>query len=263
MGGDSRTYFKMAVDLPENRKIAAVGGDAAWLHVCAIAYASRNLTDGLVPQAIVPRLSDRRQPLKLAKALVDHDLWHAPGHGCKRCPQPGSGEYIIHDYLEHQRTSDEVHEARAAMGQGGSLGNHKRWHIGRGRTDPGCPHCSPPQSGGDRVPDTGGESGTRSGAGRASIAESVSESDRSFTYLGNQSADRSDRVPDDPIDPVLIKIVQTLYDCTDRAIDLEWAGKVRETITGGRLVANPVAYVERAIRSEPDPVGRFLERSNP
>jgi hypothetical protein len=250
----------MAVDLPENRKIAAVGGDAAWLHVCAIAYASRNLTDGLVPQALVPRLSDRKQPLKLAKLLLAHDLWHEPGHDCKRCPQPRAGEYIIHDYLEHQRAAEEVNEARSAMGKGGSYGNHKRWHLARDRFDPECQHClrdSHTQSGSDRVPDKWGDSGTRSGSRRPSIAESESES--FFTSLSDQPADRSDDPTDDP---VLIKIIETLYECTDRVVALDWARKVRETIIGGRLVTNPVEYVERAIRSEPDPRTRFLERES-
>ena len=261
MAADSRTYFRMAVDLPENRKIAAVGGDAGWLHVCAIAYASRNLTDGLVPQALVPRLSDRKQPLKLAKLLLSHDLWHEPGHACKRCPQPGTGEYIIHDYLEHQRSAEEAQESRTAMGQGGTLGNHKRWHVARGRIDPDCPYCTPPESGTrsgvDQDPDREGDSGTRSGSHRASIAESESEGeiDKSFTSLGDQSADRSDRVPDDPI---LIMIIQTLYAQTDCVVSADWAVKVRNNILTGQPVANPVAYVKAVIEREPDPRTRFL-----
>lgn len=259
MGGDSRTYFRMADDLPENRKIITVGGDAAWLHVCAMAYASRNLTDGFFPQGMVPRLSDRKQPLKLARLLLANDLWHGPGHDCKRCPQPSPGDYVIHDYLVHQRSAEEAHEARTAMGKGGSLGNHKRWHVGRGRIDPDCPLCPHPEpptrSGGDRVPDREGESPTRSGSDRVSIAESESEIDRSITSLSDQSADRSDRVPDDPI---LIMIIQTLYDRTDRVVGAEWAAKVRDRILAGQPVANPFAYVKAAIEREPDPKTRFL-----
>jgi hypothetical protein len=119
---DRGTYIKMSDSLPEHRKIAAAGGDAAWLHICALAYCSRNRTDGLVPQGFVPRLSDRRQPMRLAAKLIEVDLWHGPGHECKKCPDCPAGEYLIHDYLEHQRSAAriaEVSERRASAGREG------------------------------------------------------------------------------------------------------------------------------------------------
>lgn len=118
------TYIKLNDALPEHRKIVAAGGDASWLHVCGLAYASRNLSDGRIPIGMVPRLSDRQDPMKLAERLCDVRLWHAAGHTCDRCPQPDVDEYIIHDYLEHQRSADhvaEIKKKRAAAGrQGGS-----------------------------------------------------------------------------------------------------------------------------------------------
>lgn len=138
---DRGTYIKMSDSLPEHRKIAAAGGDAAWLHVCALAYASRNLTDGFIPEAIVPRLSDRRQPAKLAAKLCAVDLWHAPGHDCKRCPPSPAGEYVIHDYLEHQRSAArvaEVSERRAESGRrGGSRPKAKPKQVASDLLD-GC-----------------------------------------------------------------------------------------------------------------------------
>jgi hypothetical protein len=122
---DRGTYIKMSDSLPEHRKIVAAGGDAAWLHVCALAYASRNLTDGFIPEDFVPRLSDRKQPAKLAAKLVDVWLWHATGHECKRCPQPQPGEYVIHDYLEHQRSAARVAEVSAARASAGRTGGTK------------------------------------------------------------------------------------------------------------------------------------------
>jgi hypothetical protein len=138
---DRGTYIKMSDSLPEHRKIAAVGGDAAWLHICALAYASRNLTDGFIPQNIVPRLTDRRQPMKLAARLCDACLWHAAGHDCKRCPQPPSGEYVIHDYLIHQRSAARVAEVsgkRAEAGRtGGTRSKPKPKQVASDLLDPG------------------------------------------------------------------------------------------------------------------------------
>lgn len=140
---DRGTYIKMSDSLPEHRKIVAAGGDAAWLHVCALAYASRNLTDGFIPAPMVPRLSDRKQPMKLAARLVDVELWHAPGHPCKRCPQPAPDTYVIHDYLVHQRSADRVAEvsaARASAGQkGGSKSRPRGKQNGSNLLDPGLP----------------------------------------------------------------------------------------------------------------------------
>jgi hypothetical protein len=138
---DRGTYIKMSDSLPEHRKIVAAGGDAAWLHVCALAYASRNLTDGFIPSAYLPQLSDRRQPAKLAAKLCEVCLWHAPGHDCKRCPQPPAGEYVIHDYLEHQRSAARVAEVsgkRAAAGRtGGSKSKPKAKQVASSLLDEG------------------------------------------------------------------------------------------------------------------------------
>lgn len=120
------TYIKVNDALPEHRKIVAAGGDAAWLHVCALAYSSRNLTDGRIPAGVVPRLSDRKQPAKLAKKLTEVRLWHAAGHDCKRCPQPSSDEYVIHDYLIHQRSAEHVEAIKKKRAEAGRQGGSKK-----------------------------------------------------------------------------------------------------------------------------------------
>jgi hypothetical protein len=128
------TYIKVNDALPEHRKIVAVGGDAAWLHICAIAYCSRNLTDGRIPMGVVPRLSDRKRPEKLAARLAEVRLWHTAGHDCDRCPQPGPDEYLIHDYLNHQRSAahiESIKEKRAIAGRAG--GTKKAANGGGGK----------------------------------------------------------------------------------------------------------------------------------
>ena len=140
---DRGTYIKMSDSLPEHRKIVAAGGDAAWLHVCALAYASRNLTDGFIPAGVVPRLSDRKQAAKLARKLTEVELWHEPGHECKRCPQPPAETYVIHDYLIHQRSAArvaEVGEKRSAAGRlGGTKSKPKPKQVASGLLDGGLP----------------------------------------------------------------------------------------------------------------------------
>ena len=137
--------------MTENLKILRAGGDAAWLWTCSIFWSFRGGTDGIVPARHVPQLSDRKQPIRLAGVLVREDLWHEPGHGCDRCPQPLPGNYVIHDYPYHQGSVNGARAVREAKGAGGAFGNHQRWHTARGVTDPDCKHCVASIAGGSHM----------------------------------------------------------------------------------------------------------------
>lgn len=100
---------------PANRKVEALSDPTFRLHVSAIFWCARNLTDGWVPQndldMAAPRTS--RSPEKLVhQQLVPRGLWHPPGHGCKDCVDPPDG-WIIHDYLEFQPSKAQVEKERA------------------------------------------------------------------------------------------------------------------------------------------------------
>lgn len=138
---DEGPFIKMSVGTPRHPKIVAAGGDAAWLWYCALDWCAEYKTNGLIPVRMVPQLSDRRRPDRLARVLIDNDLWHEPGHQCKRCAQPLPGYYVAHDYLEHQRSAEQIAAALAAKEEGAAHGNHVRWHAARGRTDPDCRYC--------------------------------------------------------------------------------------------------------------------------
>lgn len=123
---DERTYIKVHDGMPEHPKIGRVGGDAAWLNVCAIAYCSRNTTDGHFPISVVPRLSDRKTPVKLAEKLVAAGVWHDRVRTCGACPTAAADEYVIHDYLEHQRSAAQIEELRQKRRASGSKGGRAR-----------------------------------------------------------------------------------------------------------------------------------------
>ncbi|MGP4114629.1 hypothetical protein ACTWP5_27435 [Streptomyces sp. 4N509B] len=119
---DKRTYVKVHDGLPDHPKIIEAGGEAGWMYICGLAYASRQLTDGVIPKRLVPRLTDQSKPEASASALLRVGLWHEGVHDCPRCPQAGPDEYVIHDYLTHQRSASEVRditEKRRAAGQKG------------------------------------------------------------------------------------------------------------------------------------------------
>jgi hypothetical protein len=123
-------WVRLDDTFPEHPKIIAIGGDAAWLHVCALSYSNRNFTDGKIPEPAVTRLSDRRNVPKLVERLLAHLVWHQPGETCDSefCPcyqQPApDGVYVIHDFFEYQQSRadyDEKHEAKVRAGQAGGI----------------------------------------------------------------------------------------------------------------------------------------------
>lgn len=85
---DTRTYVRVHDGLPDHPKIIAAGGEAAWLYICGLAYCSRQLTDGVIPKGLVPRLTDSSKSEALASALLRVGLWHGFGHDCQNCPRP-------------------------------------------------------------------------------------------------------------------------------------------------------------------------------
>jgi len=100
------TWVRIDDTFPEHPKVLEAGGDAAWLHVCGLAYCARNTTDGLIHRNVVTRLSDRRQPLKLADRLVATGIWDLDGK-----------DYRIHDYLKYNPSREQVEAERAARSE--------------------------------------------------------------------------------------------------------------------------------------------------
>ncbi|XVV05816.1 hypothetical protein ACQPW3_10670 [Actinosynnema sp. CA-248983] len=123
---DSRAYVRLDVGLPLNPKLAELDDPAAgWLYVTSICYSAQSFTDGHFPVAVVTRLAgvDRGA----AEKLVAQGLWHLAGHECDRCDQPKAGYAVVHDYLQHQRSAEEVRGLSAKRAEAGRRGAERRW----------------------------------------------------------------------------------------------------------------------------------------
>lgn len=98
----------------ENFKMQACGERARWMHVVALCYCSRNLTDGLLDGRavkIVAAIVDR--PCKTAvRELVAAGLWI----------DEGDGSYRINDFLEWNPDAETVKRLRKQRQEAGSLG---------------------------------------------------------------------------------------------------------------------------------------------
>lgn len=122
-------------EFPQHPKVAKAGGDAAWLFVCILGYCNRYLTGGYVPAAVIPQLSDRKQPTRLANRLADVELLERVEDG-----------YLVHDYDDWNRTAEAKRQARS---QKASKAAKARWAKERQA---------------EELPLRTGSNGTRSGA---------------------------------------------------------------------------------------------------
>lgn len=115
---------------PTHRKVEGLSDGAFRLHVTAIFWCARNLTDGWVPQndlsMAAPRTCNR--PEKLVHQLVTRGVWHEPGHDCPDCPAISDG-WVIHDYLEFQPSKADVEAERAANRE-----RQRKWRDRQRRT---------------------------------------------------------------------------------------------------------------------------------
>lgn len=153
---DSRTYIRVHDGMPDHPKIEPLSDAAFRLLVSTWCWNSRYLTDGHVPAAT---------RAKRGKAKVWDELIAA---GLADVNEDGS--LTMHHYTEHQRTAEEVQAIRDARAESGALGNHKRWHVARGVTDPECDHCTDPET-------VANLSQTRSQTGRKSSPQTQTQSD--------------------------------------------------------------------------------------
>jgi hypothetical protein len=94
-------WFKLAVDFPTHPKVILAGPDAAWLAVCAMAYARKHMTNGVIPVAVVPTLAAVKRPLVLAAKLVEVGLWESH-----------TNAFMIHDFLKWNPSREEINEKR-------------------------------------------------------------------------------------------------------------------------------------------------------
>lgn len=81
---------------PDHPKILGLSDRAFRTHVEGICYAARMLTDGLVPRSAVRKRAG-------AVELVERGVWLAATDG-----------YLIHDFLEYQRSREQVMAERQA-----------------------------------------------------------------------------------------------------------------------------------------------------
>lgn len=87
---------------PEHPKVVGLSDKAFRLHVSAICYSTRNLTDGIVPPAVIPRLGGNRNAVR---ELAIAGLWE---HATDIEPTG----WRIHDFLTYNPSREKVERER-------------------------------------------------------------------------------------------------------------------------------------------------------
>lgn len=132
---DSRPHVRIDHGLPENRKVADLSDAAFRLYIEAICFCSRTESNGHISDAQMRRLG----PNKVVRELLDSD----PDKPLVFKVAKG---YEVRDYLQHQRSKDEITQLRSTRTTSGTLGSHTRWHVARRQFDPKCEHCQEERS---------------------------------------------------------------------------------------------------------------------
>lgn len=98
-------WVRLDDQVPRNQKLINAGPEACWFWVCSIAYCQSQLTDGFISDSILTMIGPfrPRRIHKLITLLLDNRLLDRV-----------DGGYLIHDYLDHNPSRDEVLARRAS-----------------------------------------------------------------------------------------------------------------------------------------------------
>lgn len=119
--------------MPEHPKVEVLSDKAFRVLVDLWCWCSRNPTDGRVQESVWLKRTGSARVRRELTAIV-------PPFTHPLVESTGSGDVLVHDYLEHQRSAAEIAASREEKRRAGAYGNHVRWHV-RKRRDPDCEHC--------------------------------------------------------------------------------------------------------------------------
>ncbi len=133
---DPRRFSMIDNNIAENPKLMELDDAGAFAtYLMSIFTAGNTMSDGKVKPDYILRKTGtagrtvlcRGKQVPYDHALITVGLWHAPGHHCKRCPQPPPGFVWVHDYTAHQPSRAEREDLVSERRRNGVEGAKKRW----------------------------------------------------------------------------------------------------------------------------------------
>lgn len=98
-------YLNMDDNFADHPKVEALSDAAYRLHTASMLYCAKYTTNGYItPRQVAKRTATYRPAL--VRELLAAGVWHDLGEGCgtKHCPVGREGAYLIHDYLEWNKS---------------------------------------------------------------------------------------------------------------------------------------------------------------
>jgi len=96
-------WARLDDQFPIHRKVGALSDASFRLHVEAICWCVRNLTDGAVSREDLPHVTRIKKSERYAAELVQRGVWHETADG-----------WHIHDFLDYQPSKNQVQQDRAS-----------------------------------------------------------------------------------------------------------------------------------------------------
>jgi hypothetical protein len=116
------TWVNLDDQMPEHPKIVKLSDGAFRLHISGIAYCNRYLTDGVIHADVVSRLMPRFRKTYLDELLASTNGTQPP------LWLPRVESYEIRDYLQWNKSREQIKERSKARSEGGRKGADRRWH---------------------------------------------------------------------------------------------------------------------------------------
>lgn len=123
---DPRPSIRVVTTMPDHPKIEPLSDGAFRALIRLWCWCGEHRTDGLVPTAVARK---KARPRYLAE-LVAAGLMRQFDDG-----------YGMHDFTDHNKTSEEVDALRQSASESGAKGAHLRWHVAQRRRSPECEYC--------------------------------------------------------------------------------------------------------------------------
>lgn len=112
-------FLNLDDNFADHPKVDALSDGAFRLHVAGLCYASKHKTDGFIPAHRVSRLTRSYRARHLGE-LMEARIW-----------LPADGGHTIHDYLDWNRSREQIEadqeRIRKARSAAGKKGAQSRW----------------------------------------------------------------------------------------------------------------------------------------
>lgn len=101
-------WFAVDDGFDTHPKVRKAGNAAVGLFCRLGSHSAKHLTEGVVDGVLARSIGTGAQ----LRRLVDVGMLHEHSHRCQRCVQPAEGDYVMHDYLDYNRSRKQIENAR-------------------------------------------------------------------------------------------------------------------------------------------------------